>query len=75
MSRDKNGRPWAKISQVQAGSVLEPDGGCPCILAKTLKVETDNNGLWVQCIHERHYLNAHSDLASCEPTYVGFYLI
>lgn len=66
------GRPYAKIAEVSAGSVLEADGGFTCMVEGSRHtVQEAPDGLFITCKKGRHYLQGQYD----EYCYVGLYLV
>lgn len=55
---DTLGRPYAKISDLDAGSRVDLDAGFPCMKKrKNVLVRADEYGLFFQCKDGRHYLD------------------
>lgn len=81
-THDKQGRPWAKLSEVKPGDILIADGGFTCIPeGARLTVREDSDGLYVPCagddadsghpiIGGQHYLEGQADDGE---HLVGFY--
>ena len=60
MTTDKNGREWAKLSQLNVGDKIECDSGFDCVdTGAVLTVQQDEDGKYIACDHGRHYLNGH----------------
>ncbi len=63
--RDKNDRPWAKLSEVKAGDVLIADGGFTCIEAGPVKIKSDECNLYFDCCEDgvmgKHHLLGQAD--------------
>ena len=57
MTHDKQGREWAKMSQLKAGDEVECDSGFTCGINKaTATVKDDGHGLYISCDQGKHYL-------------------
>lgn len=58
-THSKDGREWAKLSALKAGSKVILDGDFTCgIAGETLVVEEhEKYGLYVPCIEGRHFLS------------------
>lgn len=75
MSADKLGRPWATVSQVQVGTVLEADGGFTCMApgVPMRVVASDGGRLAVPCRDGLHAIDGQLDHDGGD-FYVGLYL-
>ena len=72
MRTDKSGRPWAKISEVKVGDLLEPDGGFDCLeCGAHLMVFHDSDGLFIKCSEGHHYLDGQIE----GDHYIGLYKV
>jgi hypothetical protein len=73
MSHDLQGRPYAKISEVKAGDVLETDGDFTCMPKgeKVLVRETEKGDLYFYCDELYHGLCGQIK----EDYYIGLYKI
>lgn len=72
-TRDKSGRPWAKLSELKAGDVVETDSGFPCMTTGRYTVYEDRKGeLTVSCLEGKHYLCGHDP--ACD-SIVGVYKV
>lgn len=61
-THDKDGRPYAKSSEVKAGDLLETDGDFTCIGEKEIVlIQEDEQGLYFACDNGRHFLNGQAD--------------
>lgn len=62
-THDKNGKPYAKLSELREGDRVEADSGFTCIPAgKVLIVEKGENGaLCIPCNYGRHLLHTQAD--------------
>lgn len=58
---DKQGRPYAKLSELRAGDVLELDEGFTCMRSRTVTVQGDELGLYFNCNDGRHSLSQATD--------------
>jgi len=58
---DKNGREYAKLSQLEPGDEIELDTGFTCHKAGMTYVRRDHNGLYFLCDEGHHYLNGQAD--------------
>jgi hypothetical protein len=55
--KDKNGRPWATVSEVKPGSIIECDETFDCLqTGKEYTVYSRPDGLFISCSHGAHYL-------------------
>lgn len=71
-SKDKAGKPYAKVSEVKEGTVLVCDGGFTCVDdGAELIVKKDEKGLYFDCRDAGHYLDGQTDDGK---VYVGLYL-
>lgn len=62
---------YARVDEVQVGTVLIADGGFTCIKEGARLTVSDNNGLRVPC---RHYGGHHLDGQLENGEYIGFTL-
>lgn len=64
-THDLAGRPWAKLSELHAGSVIELDDGFACCNGQTRTVYKDHHEdhLYFYCNEGHHYL--HQNQAGC----------
>ncbi|BCH33168.1 hypothetical protein MesoLjLc_50980 [Mesorhizobium sp. L-8-10] len=61
-THSKDGREWAKLSQLKLGDRIATDGDFTCgISNKTLAIERDDHGLYVPCDEGNHYLDGQAD--------------
>lgn len=59
---DRKGRPWAKLSEVKVGDLLEADNGFNCIESNTPHtVCEDHEGLYIACAEGYHFLKGQAD--------------
>lgn len=69
-------RPFARVSEINEGTMLIVDGGFTCIdQGEIRKVHRDKNGLYIECKEGKHYLGG--QLRNVDPNndyYVGLYL-
>lgn len=73
-THDKNGRPWAKLSELKSGDRLQAATGFDCILdGQVVEVYRLNEDLYVPCSHGNHNLSG--QIAEDGETIVGFYLV
>lgn len=73
---DLHGRPWARLSSLKVGSIVEVDGDFPC-LARGVKrcVECDASGrLFIRCAEGQHFLDAQLDHKRRSDTLIGIYM-
>lgn len=61
MIADKNGRPYAKLSELQVDDPIEIDGGFTCAIAGRQYVRKDGARLYFKCRDGHHYLDAQAD--------------
>lgn len=62
MQKDKQGRPYAKMSELKAGDVVEIDGDFTCMKPWTKQpVQNDKDGLFLECEEGHHYLSGQAD--------------
>lgn len=74
-THDNNGREWATVSEIKAGSIIIPDSDFCGSLAHTgeYTVKEDEHGLFIEGVIGDHYLDGQIDHE--EGThYVGVYL-
>lgn len=58
ITKDKQGRKYARLGQLVAGSRVKVDGDFACIEPWTEQiVERDADGLFIQCEEGHHYLD------------------
>jgi hypothetical protein len=57
MPTDYHGRPWAKLSELKEGSLIELDAGFTCAKAGVQLVLQDQQGLYFICKNGKHYLD------------------
>ena len=67
MSADKQGRPYAKVSEIGRGDRIELDSGFTCAAGESIVLYSD--GLYFPCSHGRHYLSGQEK----DGYYVGIY--
>lgn len=60
-THDKAGRPYAKLSEIKAGDIIELDGDFDCHEAGIVNVHIYNGEIYFECKIGRHYLNAQAD--------------
>lgn len=70
--QDKNGREYARLSQLKAGDRIEADNGFTCLGAGVHLVMENKTGLFVHCTRGMHYLFGQA-AASDPDALVGFY--
>lgn len=73
-THDRNGREWAKVSDIKEGSIISTDSNMGCVpMGTRLKVEYDGPRDWLyfNCAGERHYLGGHLNDEGTH--YVGIY--
>ena len=59
---DRQGRPWAKLSELKVGDIVELDGGFTCQEAGVATVHSDEDEkLYFICGDGRHYLSGQAD--------------
>lgn len=77
MTTDNDGRPYALVSQVKAGDVLEADDGFTCLdEGDRLTVEKDDDGsLFVRCSEGHHNLDGQIEGVLEKEHYIGLYLV
>lgn len=59
-THSKQGRSWAKLSQVKAGDMLELDSDFGCQRG-TVLIHEDEVGLYFLCAVGKHHLNGQAD--------------
>jgi len=65
-------KPFAKVSEVKAGTKLKADGDFTCIKENAvLTVEENDGGLFVPCKEGHHYIDGQLDDGD---EYTGFWL-
>lgn len=73
-THDKQGRPWAKLSEIKFGDKIQVDGDFPCIFASEVKeVKTDGEKLYVECTEGKHFLAG--QLSDDKNTLIGIYKV
>lgn len=55
------GRPWAKLSELSAGMIVELGGGFHCHAPGRVEVKADEYGLYFDCSDGQHYLIGQAD--------------
>lgn len=60
-THDTNGRPWAKLSELEAHRLVELDGGFTCHKAGPVTLYQDEVGLYFECEDGRHYVSGQAD--------------
>lgn len=80
--KDTNGRPYAKLSEVKVGDILEADSGFTCLKdGAQLKIKSDGGDLYVDCSgaedddpeeKHKHFIEGQADDGE---HLVGFYKI
>jgi hypothetical protein len=58
---DTKGRPWAKLSELYAGAMVELDGGFPCHAPGRVQIQAGEYGLYFECSDGHHYLIGQAD--------------
>ena len=59
---DKNGKPYAKLSDLKEGDVVIPDGGFDCMAkGDHRKIIADGDRLYVNCGKGQHFLDGQDD--------------
>lgn len=59
---DKNGSPWAKLSELREGDMIEIDGDFTCHKAGACIVHVGPDGRpWFTCNEGEHYLEGQAD--------------
>jgi len=76
MSKDLQGRHYALVSEVKAGTKIQVDGDFTCIEKDTcLTVQEDaGNGLFIPCADEGGKHSLEGQLSDDDAYYVGVYL-
>lgn len=59
-THDKNGRPWAKLSDLKVGDKIEVDNDFTCMTGQQF-VRSDGQDLFVVCNEGRHRLCEQAD--------------
>lgn len=59
-TRDKSGKPWAKLRDAKEGDLLRLDGGFTCAKGQ-VQIYADKDGLYFPCSHGKHYLVGQAD--------------
>ena len=61
-THDKNGKPWAKLSELKEGDKLIADGDFTCLRsAGSVKIKKDHAGFYFECSEGQHYLDGQLD--------------
>lgn len=60
-THDRNGNPWAKLSEVKAGDTIVADGGFTCMEPGPKIVRQAKHGLCINCVDGDHYLSGQAD--------------
>jgi hypothetical protein len=72
-TQDINGRPWAKLSELKEGDMIEVDGGFDCIIGGTKQTLTLQRGiLGFECLSGHHDIAGQAD--DCEHC-IGIYKV
>lgn len=58
---DRNGRPWARLSELKEGQTIELDGGFTCHRAGQVTLHSDPGGLYFECKDGHHYVIGQAD--------------
>lgn len=56
-SHDREGREWAKLSELKDGDKISLDTGFTCAEGQHTVHCDDDKGLYFRCAHGRHYLS------------------
>ena len=75
MTTDKQGRPYARLSELCVGAKIVCDGGFTCMKEGDIKtVEFDDaiGEFWIECDDGRHYLEGQLDDDDLD-TLIGLY--
>jgi hypothetical protein len=59
-THDKNGNPWAKLSELKAGDVVQLDESFDCAQGHVALYQSAE-GLYFDCSHGAHYLAGQAD--------------
>jgi hypothetical protein len=74
LMQDKNGRDWARLSQLQPDDAVECDDGFFCLAGKAVvTIKEDSNGKYISCDHGKHYLAA--QLETDGDSLIGLYAV
>jgi len=61
-TKDKQGRAYAKLSELRAGAMVKVDGDFTCLEPWTAhEVKQDAAGVYVECQDGKHHLNGQAD--------------
>lgn len=60
-THDKNGRPWAKLSEVKDGNVIELGNGFSCRTAGKARVFSNGKDLYFDCAKGQHFLSGQAN--------------
>lgn len=61
-THDKQGRTYARLSDLKPGDLVQVDAGFDCIPAGDLRnVRFDGHAPYIQCTKGRHYLSSDSN--------------
>ena len=60
-SHDKNGREYAKLSDLKKGDPIELDDGFTCLFVQQTPVFEQETGLYFPCNHGMHFLKGQDD--------------
>ena len=61
MTHDKQGRPWAKLSELKPGDTIELDAGFSCAHLGPREIVKDARGFYFICAQGSHYLDGQAD--------------
>ena len=76
MPKDIHGRPYALVSEVKAGTMIQVDGDFTCIEKGTCLIVQDNGrGLFVPCAGDGGGHHLIGQLSDDGAYYVGMYLV
>lgn len=75
LSKDIQGRSWARVDQVRSGSKVEADGGFTCVTGgQIMEIREDpDDMLFFVCDEGRHYIAGQLDQTG--KFYIGLYLV
>lgn len=61
-TKDKQGRDYAKLSELKAGDTVEVDGDFTCLKPWTKHmIATDDGGMFIPCSDGKHHLSNQAD--------------
>lgn len=60
-THNTNGRPYAKLSELKAGDIVELDTGFTCHTAGKVAVCEDKAGLFFECGEGHHYFEGQTE--------------